>query len=87
VGQGPGLRSWVASICLCSRSSREVRNEFKLGRSPNRTRIKFRGSSQHTRPAAPRCKSNLRIRLLDLLLFVGDPAPQNFTQLVKAYRL
>jgi hypothetical protein len=49
-GQGPVLRSWVASICLCSRSSRDVRNEFKLGRSPNRTRIKFRGSSSIPAP-------------------------------------
>jgi hypothetical protein len=48
---------------------------------------KSRGSSQHTHPAAPLCKSNLRIRLLDHLLFVGDPAPQDFTQLVKPYRL
>ena len=44
-------------------------------------------STRHTRPSTPRCKSNLRIRLLDLLLFVGDPAPQDFTQLVKPYRL
>ena len=44
-------------------------------------------STRHTRPSTPRCKSNLLNRLLDLLLFVGDPAPQDFTQLVKPYRL
>src|SRR5919112_2239206 len=51
-GQGPGLRSWVASIYLCSRSSREARNDFKLGRSPTRTR-KIQGKLAAYSPRCP----------------------------------
>lgn len=35
-----------------------------------------RGKSTH--PSAPLCKNHLRIRLLDLLLFAGDPTLQDF---------